>query len=94
MSQNVIETEYYMIDLPKVLEAKRRQKARTAMEDAMLEMLPHLKNEDRKRFITEMELQSGLKKEIETQNVKFSREKMDSLHVLYGQLRGKRGEGK
>lgn len=60
------------------------------MSDATLVMLPHINTDDRKRIIDDIYRRAGVQ---QMKQVKFSREKMDQLHILTAQINPKKKGG-
>jgi len=54
-------------------------------------MLPHINTDDRKRIIDDIYRRAGVQR---MKQVKFSREKMDQLHILTAQIRGGKKGGR
>lgn len=80
MSQVAIETEYYMIDLPKVVAEKRKQDAARLLQDVHLRLVTNNRSLDEteyKAFIRETTKAVGVK-----QAEKFDRNKFEQLRSL------------
>lgn len=77
VSQKVVENEYYMIDLPELMEKKRRKDAIDRLHKLLLYNASNMEQSEFKKFVTELMRQAGIKEE-----TKFSREKIEQLRAM------------
>lgn len=80
VSQKTIEEEFYMIDLPLLLEKKRKNDAIERLNQLVLYNAASMDQSDFKQFVNDLTKQAGIKQE-----QKFSREKIEQLRSM---LRG------
>lgn len=77
VSQKAIENEYYMIDLPELLEKKRQKDAVEKLNKLVLYNATSMEQSEFKQFVNELTKQAGIKEE-----QKFSREKIEALRSM------------
>jgi hypothetical protein len=82
VSQTVLENEFYMVDLSKLLEAKRKQSAFGRLNDVFLAIATNNRGMDDaeyKKFISGLNKEIGIKPEN-----KFNRDKFEQLRAMTG----------
>lgn len=82
VSQTVLENEFYMVDLSKLLEAKRKQSASYRLNDVLLTIATNNRGMDDaeyKKFISGLNKELGIKPEN-----KFNRDKFEQLRAMTG----------
>jgi hypothetical protein len=82
VSQTVLENEFYMVDLSKLLEAKRKQSASSRLNDVLLTIATNNRGMDDaeyKKFIGGLNKDIGIKPEN-----KFNRDKFEQLRAMTG----------
>lgn len=82
VSQTVLENEFYMVDLSKLLDAKRKQSASYRLNDVLLTIATNNRGMDDaeyKKFISGLNKELGIKPEN-----KFNREKFEQLRAMTG----------
>jgi hypothetical protein len=81
VSQFSIENEYYMVDLPVILEDKAKEKNSRMLEQVMILLATngrHMEDKEYKEFINNLTKGSGLNE----QSDQFDREKFEHLRML------------
>jgi hypothetical protein len=82
VSQTVLETEFYMVDLAKLLEAKRKHSAASRLNDVFIAIATNNRGMDDaeyKKFISGLNKELGIKPE-----TKFNRDKFEQLRAMTG----------
>jgi polyhydroxyalkanoate synthesis regulator phasin len=79
VTQRVIETEYYFVDLPAVIDERRKRCARERLEALQVQAAANgrLEKDEHKRFVASLTKQAGYKA-----NDKFDRNKFEQLRVM------------
>jgi uncharacterized NAD-dependent epimerase/dehydratase family protein len=80
VSQYAIENEYYMIDLPRLLERKAKLDAMNRLEDLRFNVATNNRGLDEsefKKYVNELTKRTGLKV-----NEKFDRNKFEQLRAM------------
>jgi hypothetical protein len=80
VSQHAIENEYYMIDLPRMLERKARIDAMKRLDDMRFNFASNnrsLEDAEFKKYMNELTKRTGLKV-----NEKFDRSKFEQLRAM------------
>jgi hypothetical protein len=80
VSQTVLESEYYMVDLAKLLEAKRKQSAYSRLNDVFMTIATNnrgMEDSEYKKFIGGLNKELGIKAEN-----KFNRDKFEQLRAM------------
>lgn len=78
VSQTAVETEYYMIDLPALMEKKRKKDAIDRLNQVILYNSSGMDKNDFKRFVNDLMKQAGVDKEEQ----KFNRAKFEQLRAM------------
>jgi hypothetical protein len=82
VSQTVLESEFYMVDLAKLLEAKRKHNAAGRLSDVITTIATNNRGMDDaeyKQFISGLNKELGIKPE-----TKFNRDKFEQLRAMTG----------
>lgn len=82
VSQVVLETEYYMIDLFDILDKYRKHRAIEQLQAIQVATAPNMTKEDYEKYVRSLMKEAGIKQE-----EKFDREKMDALHAFTAQMK-------
>jgi hypothetical protein len=80
VSQQTIENEYYMIDIPDFLDQRTKQKNARLLEQVMLRIATNnrtMENDEYKKFVNQLTNQAGIKP-----NDGFDREKFEHLRMM------------
>lgn len=84
MTPHVLETEYYMIDLPKVLESHRKQRANQNYMNAIITLIPSMEPKARERAFRELERQAGISQIERAKVAKFDHAQFNKLKAMMG----------
>jgi hypothetical protein len=82
VSQTVLESEYYMVDLVKILKAKRKHDAFGRLNDVFMTIATNNRGMDDaeyKKFMSGLNKELGIKPE-----TKFNRDKFEQLRAMTG----------
>jgi polyhydroxyalkanoate synthesis regulator phasin len=79
VTQRVVETEYYFVDLPAVIDEYRKQNARERLEALQVQAAANgrLEKDEHKRFVAALTKQAGYKA-----NDRFDRNKFEQLRAM------------
>jgi len=86
VTQHVLENEYYMIDLPQVLESHRKQKASQNYMNAIITMIPSMEPKAREKAFRELERQAGITQYRQAKLAKFDHAQFNKIKAMMGQL--------
>lgn len=77
VSQKTLEEEFYMIDIPVLLEKKQKNDALEQLNQLVLYNASNMQPEDFKRFTNDLAKQAGIQQE-----QKFDRERIEQLRSM------------
>lgn len=85
VSQRAVETEYYIVDIPKIIDSLRRREAGDRLFQLQASSFLYMQKNEKTALIKALQLDAGVVEE----NTKFDRAKMDQLHAVFAQTGGK-----
>lgn len=83
VSKRELFDDYYMVELPSLVERMRRKEARDTLNTLTVRGLPHWKDDrERERYLRDLRIQAGYETPEESQEAKWSQ--LDQLKAKYG----------
>ncbi|WP_185956365.1 hypothetical protein [Melghirimyces algeriensis] len=82
VSQRTIETEYYIVDVPKIIKIRNQNDAVNKLFQIQVESFPYMEKRSQTALIEALQRDVGINQE----NTNFDRSKMDQLHAMYAQI--------
>lgn len=83
--QKTLETEYYVVDLPKLVREHQRQQAIRDLELLSIVSYPKMTEEGRKALFNDLRRRAGIN---DVLRAKFDRAKFEQLRAMMGQQKG------